>query len=165
MYIKYSVYAAIYNGKDRSDVQVFGTFTDQLNQLAQWLEQNGVKRVALESTGIYWEPVWNMLEEKGFALTLVNPWFIKQMPGRKSDVKDAQWIGTLLHKYMLRKSYVPVKQIRTSRNYSRQYVKLQWNASRVIFINTLILVSLFFWILFFQFQLRKIQLTKQHLLK
>lgn len=54
MYIKYSVYAAIYNGKDRSDVQVFGTFTDQLNQLAQWLEQNGVKRVALESTGIYW---------------------------------------------------------------------------------------------------------------
>jgi transposase len=129
---KDSVYAAIYNGKDRSEVQVFGTFTDQLNQLIQWLEQNSVKRVALESTGIYWVPVWNMLEQKGFELTLVNPWFIKQMPGRKSDVKDAQWIATLLYKDMLRKSYVPVRQIRVLRNYSRQYVKLQWNASRVL---------------------------------
>jgi len=129
---KDNVYAAIYNGKDRSDVQVFGTFTDQLNKLAAWLEHNEVKRVALESTGVYWVPVWNILEEKGFQMTLVNPWFIKQMPGRKSDVKDAQWIATLLYKDMLRKSYVPVKQIRVLRNYSRQYVKLQWNASRVL---------------------------------
>jgi transposase len=129
---KDSVYAAIYNGKDRSEVQVYGTFTEQLNHLAQWLEQNEVKRVALESTGIYWVPVWNILEAKGFELTLVNPWFIKQMPGRKSDVKDAQWIATLLYKDMLRKSYVPAKQIRVLRNYSRQYVKLQWNASRVL---------------------------------
>lgn len=129
---KESVYAAIYNGKERTEVQVFGTFTEQLNNLVQWLEQNEVKRVALESTGIYWVPIWNMLEEKGFELTLVNPWFIKQMPGRKSDVKDAQWIATLLFKDMLRKSYVPVRQIRVLRNYSRQYVKLQWNASRVL---------------------------------
>lgn len=129
---KDNVYAAIYNGKDRSDVQVFGTFTGQIAQLIDWLEQNAVKQIALESTGIYWVPVWNMLEEKGFQLTLVNPWFIKQMPGRKSDVKDAQWIATLLYKQMLRKSFVPVKQIRVLRNYSRQYVKLQWNASRVL---------------------------------
>lgn len=129
---KDNVYAAIYNGKDRSDVQVFGTFTGQIAQLIDWLEQNAVKQIALESTGIYWVPVWNMLEEKGFQLTLVNPWFIKQMPGRKSDVKDAQWIATLLYKEMLRKSFVPVKQIRVLRNYSRQYVKLQWNASRVL---------------------------------
>jgi transposase len=129
---KDNVYAAIYNGKDRSEVQMFGTFTGQIVELIQWLEHNKVKQVALESTGIYWVPVWNMLEEKGFELTLVNPWFIKQMPGRKSDVKDAQWIATLLYKDMLRKSYVPPGQIRTLRNYSRQYVKLQWNASRVL---------------------------------
>jgi len=129
---KDSIYAAIYNGKDRSDVQVFGTFTGQIAQLIEWLEQNQVKRIALESTGIYWVPVWNMLEEKDFQLTLVNPWFIKQMPGRKSDVKDAQWIATLLHKDMLRKSFVPPKQIRVLRNYTRQYVKLQWNTSRVL---------------------------------
>lgn len=129
---KDSVYAAIFNGKDRSEVMVFGTFTEHVAQLIQWLEQNAVKRVALESTGIYWVPVWNMLEEKGFELILVNPWFIKQMPGRKSDVKDAQWIATLLYKDMLRKSYVPAKQIRTLRNYSRLYVKIQSNISRVI---------------------------------
>lgn len=129
---KDSIYAAIYNGKDRSDVQVFGTFTDQIGQLIQWLVQNKVKRIALESTGIYWVPVWNMLEEREFELTLVNPWFIKQMPGRKSDVKDVQWIATLLYKDMLRKSFVPPKQIRVLRNYSRQYVKLQWNANRVL---------------------------------
>src|SRR5688572_7298617 len=73
-----------------------------------------------------------MLEEEGFELTLVNPWFTGQMPGRKSDVKDAQWIATLLYKDMLRKSFVPPKQIRTLRNYSRQYVKLQWSATRVL---------------------------------
>lgn len=129
---KDTVYAAIYDGKNRSDVQVFGTFTEQIIQLIQWLDQNGVRRVALESTGIYWVPVWNMLEEKGFELILVNPWFIKQMPGRKSDVKDAQWIATLLFKDMLRKSFVPSQQIRVLRNYSRQYVKLQWNASRIL---------------------------------
>lgn len=129
---KDNVYAAIYDGKNRSEVQVFETFTGRLLELASWLEQNGVKRIALESTGIYWVPVWNMLEEKGFELTLVNPWFIKQMPGRKSDVKDAQWIATLLYKDMLRKSYVPPVQIRILRNYSRQYVKLQWGSSRVL---------------------------------
>ena len=95
---KDSIYAALFNGKERSDVQVFGTFTSQVKELITWLRQHSVKRIALESTGIYWVPIWNMLEAEGFGLTLVNPWFIKQMPGRKSDVKDAQWIATLLLK-------------------------------------------------------------------
>lgn len=129
---KDSIYAALYNGKDRSEVQVFGTFTSQVKELIDWLHQHSVKRLALESTGIYWVPIWNLLEAAGFELTLVNPWFIKQMPGRKSDVKDAQWIATLLYKDMLRKSFVPPKQIRTLRNYSRQYVKLQWQTTRVL---------------------------------
>jgi len=129
---KDSVYAALYNGKDRTDVEVFGTFTSQIKELIRWLEQHDVKCVALESTGIYWVPIWNLLEEKGFELTLVNPWFIKQMPGRKSDVKDAQWIATLLYKDMLRKSFVPPVHIRALRNYSRQYVKLQWSITRIL---------------------------------
>lgn len=66
---KDNLYAVIYNGKDRSEVQVFGIFTEQLVQLIEWLEQNTVKQIALESTGIYWAPVWNMPEEKGFQLT------------------------------------------------------------------------------------------------
>lgn len=129
---KDSIYAAVYNGRERSDVKVFSTFTHDIVELIKWLEEQSVKRVALESTGIYWAPVWNLLEENGFELTLVNPWFIKQMPGRKSDVKDAQWIATLLFKDMLRKSFVPPRQIRVLRSYSRQYVKLQWAASRVL---------------------------------
>lgn len=129
---KDSIYAALFNGKDRSDVQVFGPFTAQVKELTNWLQQHKVRRLALESTGMYWVPIWNLLEEAGFELTLVNPWFIKQMPGRKSDVKDAQWIATLLFKDMLRKSFVPPKQIRTLRNYSRQYVKLQWSVTRVL---------------------------------
>ena len=129
---KDSIYAAVYNGKERSDVKVFGTFTSHVYQLVEWLKSFKVKRIALESTGIYWVPVWNILEEQGMDLTLVNPWFIKQMPGRKSDVKDAQWIATLLFKDMLRKSFVPPMQIRTLRNYSRQYVKLKWSTTRVL---------------------------------
>jgi transposase len=65
---KDNVYAAMYNGIDRSEVKVFGTFTDPISELIQWLEQNRVKRIAMESTGIYWVPVWNMLEERDLSL-------------------------------------------------------------------------------------------------
>jgi transposase len=92
----------------------------------------GVEEVAIESTGIYWIPVWNILEEMGFKLMLVNPYLIKQMPGRKSDVKDAQWIATLLHKGLLRGSLVPSKEIRELRSYSRRYMKLQHRQTSVL---------------------------------
>lgn len=85
----------------------------------------------MESTGIYWIPVWNILEESGFDLMLINPYLIKQMPGRKSDVKDAQWIAKLLHKGMLRGSMIPCKIIRELRTYSRRFVKTQEMATRV----------------------------------
>ena len=83
-----------------------------------------MSRVAMESTGIYWMPVWRALEED-FDLLLVNPYFIKQMPGRKTDVKDAQWIATLLDKQILRGSVVPDKTIRVLRSYLRRYAQLQ----------------------------------------
>jgi transposase len=86
----------------------------------------------MESTGIYWIPVWNILEEMGFDLMLVNPFLIKQMPGRKSDVKDAQWIAKLLHKGLLRGSLVPDKTIRQLRTYSRRYVRMQTQITRSV---------------------------------
>jgi transposase len=86
----------------------------------------------MESTAIYWVPIWNILEEMGFDLLLVNPYQIKQMPGKKSDVKDAQWIAQLLHKGLLRSSFVPDKTIRELRTYSRMYVQLQRQKTGVL---------------------------------
>ena len=68
--------------------------------------EHGVEEVTMESTSIYWMPVWHILESD-FSLKLVNPLFIKQLPGRKTDVKDAQWIATVLQKELIRGSYVP----------------------------------------------------------
>lgn len=83
------------------------------------LQGEGVKKIAIESTRIYWIPVWNILEEIGFKLMLVNPYLIKQMPWRKSDVKDAQWIAKLLYKGLLRGNLIPGKLIRQLQTYSR----------------------------------------------
>ncbi|MGF7029011.1 IS110 family transposase [Sphingobacterium sp. HSC-15S19] len=87
---KDSIFCAVFNGKHYSDVEVFETFSTGIRQLGAYLKAAGVLRVAMESTSIYWIPVWNILSEMGFDLMLVNPFLIKQLPGRKSDVKDAQ---------------------------------------------------------------------------
>lgn len=122
---KDTIFCGIYNGKKQEKVQEFSTFTQDIIKMGNMLKKTGVEKIAMESTGIYWIPVWNILEEMGFELLLVNPYLIKQMPGRKSDVKDAQWIATLLHKGLLRGSLIPNKRIRGLRTYSRKYVKLQ----------------------------------------
>ena len=129
---KDSVFAAISKGSNASEVKEFSTLTCSIKELCSWLISEGVKEVAMESTGIYWVPIWNILEAAGFKLMLVNPYFIKQMPGRKSDVKDAQWIALLLTKELLKGSLVPSTQIRTLRAYSREYVKLQQQITRVV---------------------------------
>jgi len=128
---KDNVFCAIYDGKKYGKVNEFATFTENLREMAQMLTGEGVKKIAMESTGIYWIPVWNILEEAGFELMLVNPYLIKQMPGRKSDVKDAQWIAKLLYKGMLRGSMIPCKTIRQLRTYSRRFVKMQEMITRV----------------------------------
>jgi transposase len=128
---KDTIFCAIYNGKTYGEVVEYLTFSEDIRKMGAHLQTEGVKRIALESTGIYWIPVWNILEEMGFELMLVNPFLIKQMPGRKSDVKDAQWIAKLLHKGLLRGSLVPDKTIRQLRTYSRKYVKMQGMITRV----------------------------------
>lgn len=129
---KDSVFCGIYNGKRHSEVEIFSTTTVSIRAMGGMLKAEGVKQIAIESTGIYWIPVWNILEAMGFDLMLVNPYLIKQMPGRKSDVKDAQWIATLLHKGLLRSSLVPCKEIRELRVYSRKYMKLQQKQTTIL---------------------------------
>jgi transposase len=89
-----------------------------------------VEEVAMESTGIYWILIWRILEID-FKLKLVNPYFIKQVPGRKSDVEDAQWIATVLQKGLIRGSHIPDIHIRELREYERRYISLCSQVSRV----------------------------------
>lgn len=129
---KDSIFCAVFNGKQYSDVEVFETFSTGIRKLGDYLKEAEVKRVAMESTSIYWVPVWNILSEMGFELMLVNPFLIKQLPGRKSDVKDAQWIAQLLYKDMLRGSFVPGEQIQELRSYTRAYGKIQQRIVRML---------------------------------
>jgi transposase len=122
---KDSIFCAIYNGKTYSEVKEYETTTPAIRQMGEYLRSEGVERVAMESTSTYWVSIWDILLEMGFDLMLVNPYLIKQMPGRKSDVKDAQWIACLLHKGMLRGSMIPSAAIQELRAYTRKYTKLQ----------------------------------------
>lgn len=79
-------------GRKRQQKRVFQTFTRDLRALAEWLKECGVTHVALESTGVYWKPVWNVLEGQ-FEVLLVNAQHIKAVPGRKTDQKDSEWIA------------------------------------------------------------------------
>lgn len=121
---KDTVFACALDEGGQKEIEQFGTMTCDLESLKEWLEERSVGQVAMESTSIYWYPIWRMLEDD-FQLTLVNPFFIKQMPGRKTDMKDAEWIATLLSKGMMRGSLIPNKLIRILRDYERRYVYLQ----------------------------------------
>lgn len=101
----------------------YGVLTTELEQLAGVMVEYGVEEAAMESTSIYWMPVWRVLEPY-FPLRLVNPFFIKQLPGKKSDVKDAEWIATCLHKELIKGSYVPEELIQQLRQYDRRIFDL-----------------------------------------
>lgn len=128
---KDTIFACVRKGKYQSEVKEFSTLTEGLEELRHWLHGELVYKVAMESTGIYWLPVWRALETD-FNLLLVNPYFIKQMPGRKSDVQDAVWIATLCDKQLLRGSVVPENEIRILREYLRRYVQLQGQMTRCL---------------------------------
>jgi transposase len=129
---KDSIFCAIYNGEKYSDIKEYETTTVRIRQMGEYLRSEGVAKVAMESTSTYWVPVWDILLEMGFDLMLVNPFLIKQMPGRKSDVKDAQWIAFLLYKGMLRGSRIPSPEVQQLRTYSRKYTKLQQQKTRAL---------------------------------
>jgi transposase len=101
----------------------FGTMTDDLLALADWLAEQGVRQVAMESTGVYWKPVYYLLEDR-FEVMLVNAQHIKKVPGRKTDIKDAEWIAQLLQHGLLTPSFVPPEPIRELRDLTRQRTQL-----------------------------------------
>ncbi len=127
---KDTIFCAIYNGKSYSEVKEFSTMTPDIREMGLYLQSEGVNRVVMESTSTYWIPVWDVLYEQEFELTLVNPYHVKQLPGRKSDVKDAQWLACLLHKGMIRGSFVPPPLIQELRTYSRLHSKLKQRQTR-----------------------------------
>jgi len=117
-------------GKTRKEKRRFGTFTRELLQLADWLRACGVTHVAMESTGVYWKPVWNILEGQ-FEVLLVNAQHIKAVPGRKSDQKDCEWIADLLQHGLLHGSFVPPKERRELRDLTRYRVSLAQEENRI----------------------------------
>jgi transposase len=108
-------------GPPRKAVRTFGTMTEDLERLAAWLAAEGVTHVAMESTGVFWQPVWNVLEAApaGFVLLLVNAQHVKAVPGRKTDVKDSEWLADLLRHGLLRASFVPDRPQRELRELTR----------------------------------------------
>lgn len=104
--------------------KTYGTLTPELRQMCSDMVERGVSECAMESTAVYWMPVWNELEGS-MELKLVNPYFIKQLPGRKSDVKDAQWIAECLLKNLIRSSFVPGSVVQDMRKLNRRIFDLQ----------------------------------------
>jgi transposase len=111
------------DGQAEMQVKKFRTTTAELRKLAMWLAEWQVTHVAMESTGIYWVPVWNMLQEE-FRLILVNAFELKKAPGRKDDISDAEWIAQCMQCGLLRASFVPSAEIRQWRHLTRQRAKL-----------------------------------------
>lgn len=114
------IVACVPKAQTDKPIQVFGTYTPDLRVLAQWLEDHGIDTVAMEATGVYWIPVYDVLVEHGFEVYLVNARHLKNVPGRKSDWSDAQWIQMLHSCGLLRASFLPDETWRKLRTYWRQ---------------------------------------------
>jgi transposase len=111
------------DGKVQQETKTFGTFTPELLALSDWLTSQRVTHVAMESTGVYWKPVYNLLEGV-FELLVVNAQHVKAVPGRKTDVKDAEWIADLLRHGLLRGSFIPPASQRQLRELTRHRTNL-----------------------------------------
>src|SRR6202165_1285032 len=111
---------AVRPDRDPDPVRRFDCFTADLHRLADWLQQCGVTTVALQSTGVYWIPIYEILEARGFEVYLVNARHTKNLPGRKTDVQESQWLLKLHTDGLLRNSFRPSAEIRVVRTYWRQ---------------------------------------------
>ncbi len=117
------IVATISKGQEKYETKEFSAFTSSLTDLREWCKQQGVTHVAMESTGIYWKPVFNILEEN-FEIILVNARHVKNVPGHKTDKKDSKWISKLLLAGLLKGSFIPPRDIRDLRDLVR-YKKKQ----------------------------------------
>jgi transposase len=125
-------FVAVPADRDEEPVRKFGAFTSDLYRLAEWLDKCGVQTVAMESTGVYWIPLFGVLEERGFEVILVDPHRLKTVPGRKTDVVDSQWLQQLHTFGLLAGAFRPAEDIRQLRSYLRQRSMLVEYASRHI---------------------------------
>ena len=107
------------DGTVHRQVRSFGTTTEDLLTLSDWLDEWRVTHIALESTGVYWKPVFNLLEDETRTMVLVNPQHMKAVPGRKTDVKDSEWLADLLRHGLVRASFIPPAPIRELRELTR----------------------------------------------
>jgi transposase len=118
-------------GGRRQEVREFGTYTGQLEAMRDWLVAEGVTQVAMEATGVFWKPVWHVLEDvPGFELLLVNPRHVKNLPGRKTDVADAVWLAQLLECGLLRGSFITPPEIARLRDLTRYRTKMVQEQAR-----------------------------------
>lgn len=118
-------------GGFRKEIRSFGTFTDELLNMVDWLRAGQVSQIAMESTGVYWKPIYNLLEAE-FGVVLVNAQHIKFVPGRKTDVNDAQWIAELLQHGLLKASYIPPVEQRDLRELIRYRTSLIQERTREV---------------------------------
>src|SRR6516165_2462766 len=127
-----SHYVAVPPSRDNQPVRRFGCTTGELKAMAAWLKQCAIQTVAMQSTGVYWVAVYDILEQAGLEVYLVNARDTKNLPGRKSDVQESQWLMKL-HTYgLLRNSFRPAQEIRRMRTYWRQRNDLVRSAGRHI---------------------------------
>ena len=105
------IYVAVPEDRSNKPVRKFDTFTDDLHSAAKWLKKCGIKSIAMESTGVYWIPVFQILDAYGFDVVLVNARHVKNVPGRKTDVLDCQWLQYLHSVGLLRGSFRPSQEI------------------------------------------------------
>jgi transposase len=117
--------------KVRQEVRTFGTMTRDLLELRDWLEAQAVTHVAMEATGVLWKPVWGALLEGHLEVLLANAHHVKQVEGRKTDVKDCQWLAQLMSCGLLRASFIPPKPQRELRDLTRMRSQLVGERTRV----------------------------------
>jgi len=119
------------NGRWQQQTRHWGTMTRDLLAMADWMAAQGVTHVAMESTGVYWKPIYNILESR-FRVLLVNARHLKQVPGRKSDVRDCHWIAQLLQHGLLKGSFIPPRPQRELRDLTRLRVQLVEEKTRIV---------------------------------
>jgi transposase len=116
---KGSVTVCVSTGGGEGELREYPTTSGGLRELRQWLAESAVTHVVMESTGVYWQPVWQILEDKRYRLLLANARHVRNMPGRKTDGEDAAWLATLLRKGLIRGSFVPPAEVRALRDLCR----------------------------------------------
>ena len=123
--------SVIEQGQRHKEVRQFGTMTNELLVLKEWLKTSRCTHIAMESTGVYWKPIYHLLEDS-FEIVLVNAQHMKNVPGRKTDVKDAEWIADLLQHGLLKASFIPNSEQQAVRDLTRTRMRLLQERTRLI---------------------------------